>query len=166
MSELHAAAPAVRPGPVPYIVPRFVALRGFAGRLPQPILDLAFRIGVGSVFFKSGLVKIADWPTTVLLFSDEYRVPILPPEIAAPLAAAAELTCPVLLVLGLGARFGAAVLFAMTAVIQIFVYPLNWSEHLIWAALLAHILTRGPGWLSVDHLIARRFLGNPGGRAS
>jgi putative oxidoreductase len=81
-------------------------------------------------------------------------VPLLPPEIAAYLAAAVELTCPVLLLFGFGARFGAAALLGMTLVIQTFVYPENWIEHLTWATLLLLVLTRGAGWLSVDHLIA------------
>jgi putative oxidoreductase len=123
------------------------------GRFPLPILELMFRVGVGSVFFKSGLVKIASWQATVGLFRDEYRVPLLPPEIAAVLGTTAELACPVLIVLGLAARLGAAALLGMTFVIQFFVYPENWSEHLIWASLLAYILTRGPGRLSFDHLL-------------
>ena len=155
------AATAAQPGLVPRLVRGFALARDFAAKLPQPVLDLVFRIGIASVFFKAGLVKIANWPNTLLLFRDEYRVPILPPEIAAPLAAAAELMCPVLLVLGLAARLGAAALLAMTAVIQIFVYPLNWSEHLIWAALLAHVVARGPGRLSLDYVIERRWFGGP-----
>ncbi len=165
MTDMLAAAPGIQPGFVQRLVLEFARARDFVSRLPQPILDLAFRIGIASVFFKSGLVKIGNWPTTLLLFRDEYRVPFLPFELAAPLAAAAELTCPVLLVLGLATRASAAALLGMTAVIQVFVYPQNWSEHLIWAALLAHILARGPGWLSLDYLVARRFsrISNSGG---
>ncbi|MBM3600073.1 MAG: DoxX family protein [Alphaproteobacteria bacterium] len=128
-------------------------------RFPMPALSAMFRIGVGAVFFKSGLVKIASWDATVGLFRDEYRVPLLPPELAAYLGTAAELMCPLLIVLGLGARLGAAALLGMTFVIQFFVYPENWAEHLIWASLLAHVLTRGPGPLSIDHWIARSYLG-------
>ncbi|MBM3952460.1 MAG: DoxX family protein [Rhodospirillales bacterium] len=153
MTPASAAASAVAPA-----VEAFAAARDFLSRLPQPALDLAFRIGIASVFFKSGLVKIGNWTAAVALFRDEYRVPILPPEAAALLATVAELTCPMMLILGLGARLGAAALLAMTAVIQIFVYPANWSEHLIWAAPLAHLLTRGPGRWSIDELIARRWL--------
>ena len=72
---------------------------------------------------------------------------------------AAEVTCPVLLVVGFGARFSAAALLGMTFVIQTFVYPENWSEHLLWAALLLHVLTRGAGLLSLDHLSARWLFG-------
>ena len=128
------------------------------GRFPIPFLDLLFRIGVGSVFFKSGLTKTANWTITVSLFRDEYRVPVIPPEIAAYMATTLELVCPVLLLLGLAARFGALALLGMTLVIQTFVYPENWSEHLLWASLLLYVLTRGPGPLSLDHLVARAVL--------
>lgn len=127
------------------------------GRFPLSVIQLAMRIGVGGVFFKSGLTKIASWDTTLLLFAEEYKVPVLPNELAASLATAAELTCPVMLVVGLLARFGAAALLAMTFVIQFFVYPENWVEHLLWASVLGYILTRGAGALSLDALIGRRF---------
>jgi putative oxidoreductase len=128
-------------------------------RSPLAIIELAMRVGVASVFFKSGLTKIASWEPTVALFELEYQVPLLPPELAAMLATATELACPVLIALGLGARLGATALLGMTAVIQIFVYPGNWSEHLLWASILAHVLTRGAGKISFDRLIALRFLG-------
>ncbi len=132
--------------------------RSWLGRFPSSLIELLFRIGIGSVFFKSGLTKIANWTITVGLFRDEYRVPVIPPEFAAYMATAAELTFPVLLVLGIGARFGALGLLGMTLVIQTFVYPENWSEHLLWASLLIYVLTRGAGPLSLDHLIARSVL--------
>lgn len=113
------------------------------------------RVAVGAVFWKSGLTKIASWETTVALFREEYRLPILSPEIAALLGTAMELTCPVLLVLGLGTRLGALGLFGMTAVIQMLVYPENWTEHLTWAALLAFLVVRGAGSMSLDGLLGR-----------
>jgi putative oxidoreductase len=121
------------------------------------VLKLLLRAGVAGVFWKSGMTKLANWDLTVQLFADEYRVPVLPPELAAYLGTAAELICPALLLFGFGARFGAAALLGMTFVIQTFVYPSNWSEHLLWASILLTILTHGPGRLSLDHLIARRF---------
>jgi putative oxidoreductase len=124
---------------------------------PLALLQLAFRIGIGGVFWHSGLTKIASWQTTLVLFRDEYRVPVLPVEIAASLATAVELTTPVLLLFGLASRLATLPMLGMTLVIQTFVYPEDWNEHLIWAALLLFILTRGPGVLSLDHLIARRF---------
>ena len=93
------------------------------------------------------------------LFADEYQVPLLAPDVAALLATAAEITCPILLVIGLGARFASAALLGMTFVIQTFVYPENWSEHLLWAAILITVLTRGAGLLSVDHMIGRWLFG-------
>lgn len=133
------------------------AVRRLLTRFPLAFVELTMRVGVGAVFFKSGLTKIASWDTTLVLFENEYALPLLPPELAATLAAGFELACPVLLVLGLGARFGAAALLGMTAVIQIFVYPENWAEHLLWASAFAYVLTRGAGALSLDHLVARRL---------
>jgi putative oxidoreductase len=129
-------------------------------RFPLSVLLLMSRVGVGAVFFKSGLVKIASWTATVQLFAFEYQVPLLPPEFAATLAASIELTAPVLLFLGFGARFAAAAMLGMTLVIQVFVYPANWAEHLTWASLLALVLTRGAGAISIDHWLGRRFLGS------
>lgn len=132
---------------------------GLLGRFPRPLLAFLLRFGIALVFWKSGMAKIANWDLTVQLFADEYQVPLLPPELAAYLAAAAELICPVLLVTGFGARFAAAALLGVTLVIQTFVYPENWSEHLLWAAILTYVLTQGAGALSLDYFIARRFFG-------
>lgn len=134
-----------------------LAVRDALNRFPSSALKLLLRAGVAAVFWKSGLTKIANWDLTVQLFADEYKVPALPPELAAYLGTAAELICPVLLLFGLGARLGAAALLGMTFVIQTFVYPESWSEHLLWASILLTILTHGPGRLSLDHLIARRL---------
>jgi putative oxidoreductase len=133
---------------------------GLLGRFPDALLLLVARVAPAVVFLKSGLNKTDNWDSTVDLFATEYKVPVLPPELAAYLGTAAELICPVLLVLGLGARFGAAALLGMTFVIQTFVYPLNYAEHLTWAALLLLVLTRGAGALSIDHPIRRAVLGS------
>lgn len=143
----------------PPLIARLATARAVLGRVPQSVFTLLFRIAVGAVFFKSGLVKIQSWESTVGLFRDEYALPLLPPQIAAYLGTAAELICPVLIVLGLFARLGAAALFAMTMVIQFLVYPENWAEHLMWASLLGFIITRGPGTLSLDAPIAQRLFG-------
>jgi putative oxidoreductase len=127
-------------------------------RFPLAILQLLLRFSIASVFWHSGMTKVASWDTTIALFRDEYMVPILPPEIAASLAATAELTCPVLLVAGLATRLATLPMLGMTFVIEVFVYPEQWIEHLMWASILVLILTRGPGALSLDHLIARKFL--------
>ena len=121
---------------------------------PLSIVQLLARLGVAAVFFKSGLTKIASWEFTLMLFRDEYPVPLLPPEIAAPIATATELSMPVLLVLGLFTRLATMPLLGMIVVIQLFVYPDSWAEHLNWIALLLLILTRGPGAISLDRLIA------------
>jgi putative oxidoreductase len=125
--------------------------------VPGSALQLLTRLGVAAVFFKSGLVKIQSWPQTLALFAEEYRVPLIPAELAAPMATFFELACPVALVLGLASRLATLPLIGMTLVIQLFVFPSSWAEHLTWAALLLSILVRGPGILSLDHLVRRHF---------
>ncbi|MGE0714675.1 MAG: DoxX family protein [Alphaproteobacteria bacterium] len=126
---------------------------------PPSLRLLLGRVAVAAVFWRSGLTKIANWDQTVALFADEYQVPVLPPELAAWLGTAAELTAPVLLVLGLAARFGALTLLGVTAVIQVFVYPAAWPEHLLWATLLLMVATEGAGRISLDHPLRRLLLG-------
>ena len=133
-------------------------------RFPLSILQLLFRVSVGLVFWNSGLSKIASWQTTIVLFRDEYAVPLLSPELAAQMATVLELTCPVLLLIGLATRLVSLPLIAMTIVIPLFVYPEAWSVHLIWISMLLFILTRGPGALSLDHLLARRVWPHPSPR--
>jgi putative oxidoreductase len=135
---------------------RLAGIRALLERFPMAILQLLFRISIAAVFWNSGLTKIASWQSTVVLFRDEYRVPVLPPEVAAALAAAVELTCPVLLVLGLIARLATLPMLGMTLVIEAFVYPEDWIEHLTWASLLLFILTRGPGPISLDHWLGKQ----------
>ena len=141
-------------------------LRGIAVRVLDwlgwfavDLLQLMFRIAIAVVFFRSGLTKIVSWESTVALFQEEYQVPLLPPELAAYLAATFELSCSVLLALGLASRLATLPLLGMTLVIQTFVYPEHWSEHLTWLALLLFILTRGPGAISLDRLIAPLLIG-------
>lgn len=131
-----------------------LAVRARLERFPLSLLQLAMRVGVGAVFFRSGLLKIDSWEFTVRLFRDEYRVPLLDPALAAKLATVAELGLPPLLYLGLATRLATLPLLGMIAVIQIFVYPNAWSDHLMWAAALLFVLTRGPGVISIDHWIA------------
>lgn len=125
-------------------------------RVPMSVLLLLARVGVGMVFFKAGLLKYNSWEFTVLLFRDEYRVPLLAPELAARMAMVQELVLPVLLFIGLGTRVATLPLLGMLVVIQVFVYPNAWADHLYWAGTLALILTRGPGAYSIDHLIRRQ----------
>lgn len=141
---------------------RAAAAIALVERFPLAVLQLLFRVSIAAVFWNSGLTKIASWQSTVVLFRDEYRVPLLPPELAASLAASIELTCPVLLVLGLATRLATLPMLGMTFVIAVFVYPEDWVEHLTWASLLLFILTRGPGAIAVDHWLAPRILGRAG----
>jgi putative oxidoreductase len=124
-------------------------------RFPLSIIQLAMRISVGAVFFNSGLLKINSWELAVKLFQDEYKVPLLDPVWAACLATFNELTFSVLVVIGLATRIATLPLLGMIGVIQTFVYPQAWTEHLLWASILVFLLTRGPGELSLDHLIER-----------
>ncbi|TMG87212.1 MAG: DoxX family protein [Betaproteobacteria bacterium] len=132
-------------------------VRDWLERVPYTFLAIPLRLAVATVFWNSAMTKLANWDTTVALFVDEYKVPLLPPEVAAYIAATIELTTPVLLVLGLLTRPAAAVLLAMTLVIEAFVYPLAWPTHIQWAAMLLVLLCRGAGKLSIDHLLRRRF---------
>jgi putative oxidoreductase len=120
-------------------------------------LALPLRFAVATVFWNSAMAKLANWDTTLALFSDEYQLPLMPPEIAAYMAVTIELTTPVFLALGLMTRFAAFVLLGMTTVIEIFVYPLAWPTHIQWAAMLLVLLCRGAGALSLDHLLWRRL---------
>jgi len=132
----------------------------WADKFPSWLLGLIIRVGIADVFWRSGQTKVSGWhvtQTTVQLFRDEYKLPLLPPEIAANLASIQEHLFSVLLVIGLASRLSALGLLGMTAVIEIFVYPENWPDHLLWAGALLYVLTRGPGALSVDALICRRF---------
>jgi putative oxidoreductase len=130
---------------------------GWLECVPLCIPEVFFRLGIGLAFWRSGQTKIQSWPTTLALFSDEYKVPILPPEIAAYIATAVELTAPILLLLGLATRLGAAAMLVMTIVIQTFVYPQSYPTHLLWAGPIIYLIIRGPGVLSIDHLIRKRF---------
>ncbi len=135
------------------------AIVAWLDRFPLAILQLMMRISVGAVYWNAGLTKITSWQTTVVLFRDEYRVPVLPPELAAMLATAVELSCPILLFLGLAAQLATLPMLAQALVIQVFVYPEDWIEHLTWASMLLLILTRGPGAFSLDRFLAPAILG-------
>jgi putative oxidoreductase len=126
-------------------------------RVPYAVLALPLRLAVATVFWNSAMAKLANWDTTISLFTDDYQVPLLPPELAAYVALTIELTTPVLLVLGLFTRAAALVLLGMTAVIEIFVYPQAWPTHIQWAAMLLILLCRGAGAVSIDQLLWRRF---------
>lgn len=131
---------------------------GWLQRVPYSVIALPLRFAVATVFWDSGTEKLADWNATLQLFHDEYKVPLLPPDFAAHLAASIELSTPFLLVLGFLTRPAALVLLGMTTVIEVFVYPQAWPTHIQWAAMLFVLLCRGAGKLSVDELL-RRWVG-------
>lgn len=119
----------------------------------QPAAQLAARVYVGAAFFRSGLTKIADWDTTLALFQDEYKVPLLPPHLAAVLGTGGELVLPVLLVLGLFGRFGALGLSVMNVVAVLSledIAPAALQQHVFWGSLLAALALWGPGKWSLD----------------
>ena len=126
-------------------------------RFPPSILQLMFRIAIAAVFWSSGLTKIASWDTTIALFRDEYMVPLLPPEFAAVMSATFELSCSALIVVGFATRLATLPLLGMTFVIEVFVYPEYWTQHLMWASVLLFLLTKGPGVFSLDHYVGRFF---------
>lgn len=136
---------------------QFVSLREMLGRFPLSIIQLGMRFGVGLVFFDAGILKYQSFEFAVKLFEDEYKVPLLAPAVAARMAMFNELTFSTLLFLGLATRLATLPLLGMILVIQIFVYPSAWPDHLLWGSILVFLLTRGPGALSLDNLIDRRF---------
>lgn len=126
----------------------------------QPLLLLGLRLWVAKVFFMSGLTKIQSWQSTVALFRYEYTVPLLPPAPAAWLATVTELGIPVLLVLGLVGRPAALVLLVFNFV-ALYSYPdispAGVKDHWLWGMMLLVVVVFGPGRLSLDHLIGKRY---------
>lgn len=144
-------------------------------RIPHSLIALLGRFAIAGVFWRSGQTKVEGlsidlvngtfdlgWPhlsdSAVYLFREEYRLPIIPPELAAYAAATAEHLFPVLLLIGLGTRFSALALLGMTAVIQFLVYPDAWPVHGTWATILLYLAATGPGRLSVDAWIKGKGL--------
>lgn len=128
-----------------------------AASLPLSLVQLTARIAVAEVFWQAGKTKLASWPVTLQLFAFEYRLPLIDPGFAAIMATAAELSGAVMLAFGVLSRLASLMLLGVVATIQLFVYPGHWAEHLMWASLLLLILSRGSGYFSVDHLVARRI---------
>jgi putative oxidoreductase len=154
---------AAAPGGVAGLVRRFNAA---AGLIPYDLVALAARLFPAAVFWQSGRTKVeglAIKDSTWFLFQDLYALPLIPPAWAAVMATVAEHVLPALLVLGLLSRFSALGLLAMTAVIQIFVFPEAWVTHGLWAAALLVVAAQGPGRLSLDHVLR---LDSPARRAS
>jgi putative oxidoreductase len=142
-------------------------------RIPHTLIAAIARLSIAAVFWNSGQTKVRGlainfvtgdfelgWPrlsdSAVALFREEYKLPLVPPEVAAVLAASAEHLLPVLLLVGLATRLSATALLGMTLVIQLLVYPGAYATHGTWAALLLLLMARGPGQLSLDHWLASR----------
>src|SRR3954447_10509579 len=142
--------------------PGRIVQRGIAALdgIPYWFIALAARIFPAAVFWQSGETKVAGWhlkPSAIALFQNEYQLPLIDPTLAAYVSAFSEHFFPILLVIGLATRFSALALLCMTAVIEVFVYPGAWPTHGTWAACFLVVIARGPGWLSLDHLIARKY---------
>jgi len=155
----------------PCLVKRAIAL---FEKIPYSLIAFIARFSIAAVFWKSGQTKVEGFAidlisgtfelgeprlaaSTLPLFRSEYHVPLLSPEVAAHLAAFAEHFFPVLILLGLATRFSALALIGMTLTIQLFVYPDAYPTHGTWIALLLLLVAKGPGRLSIDHWIARRY---------
>jgi putative oxidoreductase len=136
-------------------VARWVAsLYAALDRVPLSLMQLLMRLGIGSVFLSAGLLKYRSWELTLLLFRDEYKVPLADPALMARVATFNELVFSALLIVGLGTRLATLPFFGMIATIQLFVYPNAWVEHLVWTSILLVLVTRGGGQVSLDHLIS------------
>ena len=152
---------------------QLASVNALFGRIPHSLIAFIARFSIAAVFWNSGQTKVQGfainlvngeftlgWPrlsdSVLSLFQDEYKLPFIAPEIAAPMAAAAEHLFPLLILIGLGTRFSALALLGMTLVIQLFVYPGAYATHGIWAAVLLWLIARGPGALSIDHWLAGR----------
>lgn len=173
MTTSATATPTTAASTLPWA--RFVLpLIALFQRIPDSLIAFVGRFSIAAVFWKSGQTKIEGLAidivdgtftlgiphlseSAVALFQDEYALPLLPPTLAAILAAFAEHVFPILILLGLATRFSALALLGMTLVIQIFVYPGAYPTHGVWAAVLLYLVAKGPGVLSVDHWIARRY---------
>jgi putative oxidoreductase len=127
----------------------------------QPLAQLIARLYVAHAFFLSGLTKIRDWDTTLALFQDEYRVPLLPTHVAAVMGTAGELVLPVLLALGLAGRFSAAGLFVVNAVAVVSLMDIAGpalQQHVFWGSLLIGLVLWGPGRWSLDRFVVPRLV--------
>ena len=152
---------------------RVASVIGLFERIPNSLIAFIARFSIAAVFWNSGQTKVQGfvinlvngeftlgWPrlseSAVSLFQDEYKLPFIAPEIAAPMAAVAEHVFPLLILIGLGTRFSALALLGMTLVIQLLVYPGAYATHGTWAAVLLYLMACGPGVLSIDHWLAGR----------
>jgi putative oxidoreductase len=143
-------------------------------QIPESLIALLGRFSVSAIFWLSAQTKVEGFAlnlitgdihlgiphlsgSAVALFAQEYRLPLIAPELAAVAAAICEHVLSMLLLIGLGSRFAALALLGMTATIQVFVYPDAYPTHGVWATVLLFIIVRGPGVVSIDHFLARRY---------
>ena len=166
-----ASTPNTPSSPLASLVSGLIAL---FSHIPHSLIALLGRFSIAAIFWKSGQTKIEGfvvdivsgdfqfgWPhlsdSALELFRSEYRLPLLPPELAAPMAAFGEQFFPILILLGLATRFSSLALLVMTLTIQIFVYPDAYPTHGVWATVLLLLIARGPGVISLDHWLFRRY---------
>jgi putative oxidoreductase len=173
---MNTSAVDIAPSRAGSSAPQRLIQQGIAllNRIPDSLIAVLGRFSIAAIFWKSGQTKVQGFAidivsgefqwglpqlsdSAVSLFRDEYRLPLLSPELAAPMAAFAEHLFPLLILIGLATRFSALGLLVMTATIQLLVYPDAWPTHGVWAAVLLFLIARGPGAFSLDHLIARRY---------
>lgn len=162
-----------RLAPTGIVAATLVRVHALFERIPESLIALLARFSIAATFWNSGQTKVEGfalnivsgeftfgWPrlssSAVDLFRDEYKLPLLPPELAAVMATVGEHALPLLVLLGLGTRLASFGLLVMTAVIQFLVYPGAYATHGVWAAVLLWLMVRGGGALSLDHLIAKR----------
>jgi putative oxidoreductase len=162
-------------GPISRLAKLLQNVHGLMGCLPNTLLAFVARFSIAAVFWKSGQTKIEGLAidvvngtftlnlprlsdNAVFLFREEYKLPLLPPELGATLAALGEHILPILLLLGLATRLSALGLLGMTMVIQLFVYPDAYATHGTWAAVLLYLMVHGPGKVSLDAWLAKRFV--------
>ncbi len=174
MKNTHHPAARLATTSGPAIAGIVSAAIGLFERIPNTLVAFIARFSIAALFWSSGQTKVQGlainlvngeftlgWPrlsdSVVLLFQDEYKLPFIPPELGAMMAATAEHLFPLLILIGLGTRFSALALLGMTLVIQLFVYPGAYATHGTWAAVLLYLMVRGPGVLSVDHWLAHRY---------
>jgi putative oxidoreductase len=145
------------------LIQRGLHMASLVDRL-QPLLLLAARLYVSLIFFRAGMLKLADWSSTLVLFRETYKVPVLPPELAAYVGTFGELAFPVLIALGLAGRLGAAGLFvvnvmAVASYLDLFGFecPAGINSHYYWGSILLALMVFGPGKISVDEFILQRF---------
>jgi len=147
---------------MPVLVRLITRFTGLAEAIPHSFIALLSRIVIATIFWRSGETKVDGFHVTdaaIYLFREEYKLPLIDPVWAANLAALAEHLFPALLVIGLASRLSALGLMGVTLIIEIFVYPEAYVDHGLWAIALLVIIARGPGVLSLDHLIKSRWAG-------